>query len=277
MTASTASLVLPSLTPQTLALYSLKPTSVSLFSLSFSSLKPISISASFLSSGKSSRSVVRHVAVSDYDQDEEVLSDDGGEPNFSPDLKLFVGNLPFTVDSAQLAELFEGAGNVEMVEVIYDKTTGRSRGFGFVTMSSAQEVEAAARQFNGYELDGRALRVNYGPPPPRTEDSFRGARGGAPRGGGGYGGDSSNRLYVGNLAWGVDNLALENLFNEQGRVLEAKVVFDRDSGRSRGFGFVTYGSAEEMNSAIESLDGVDLGGRSIRVSPAEPRPPRRQF
>lgn len=104
------------------------------------------------------------------------------------------------------------------------------------------------------ELDGRALRVNYGPPPPRSEDNFRGP----PRGGGGGGGygDSSNRLYVGNLAWGVDNLTLENLFNEQGKVLEAKVVFDRDSGRSRGFGFVTYGSAEEMNSAIESLDGV---------------------
>lgn len=119
MTTSTASLVLPSLTPKTLALYTPKPTSVSLSSLSFSSLKPISISASFLNSGKgfqSSRSFVRHVAVSDFEQDEEVLSDDG-EPSFPPDLKLFVGNLPFNVDSAQLAELFEGAGNVQMVEV----------------------------------------------------------------------------------------------------------------------------------------------------------------
>lgn len=59
---------------------------------------------------------MRHVAVSDFEQDEEVLSDDG-EPSFPPDLKLFVGNLPFNVDSAQLAELFEGAGNVQMVEV----------------------------------------------------------------------------------------------------------------------------------------------------------------
>ncbi|PRQ30563.1 putative nucleotide-binding alpha-beta plait domain-containing protein [Rosa chinensis] len=55
-----------------------------------------------------------------------------------------------TFPSLSLTELFEGAGNVEMVEVIYDKMTGRRRGFGFVTMSSAQEVEAAARQFNGY-------------------------------------------------------------------------------------------------------------------------------
>ncbi|XP_061995475.1 RNA-binding protein CP29B, chloroplastic-like [Rosa rugosa] len=52
---------------------------------------------------------------------------------FLTDLNLFVGNLPFTVDSAQLVELFKGAGNVEMVEVMHDKTTGRSRGFGFVS------------------------------------------------------------------------------------------------------------------------------------------------
>ncbi|KAM1386107.1 hypothetical protein PS1_032613 [Malus domestica] len=276
MTASTATLALPSLSPKTLALYTPKAASISLYSALALGCKPISISASFLNSGKGFQSVssrfVRNVAVSsEFEQDEEVLSDDG---EASPEPKLFVGNLPFSVDSAQLAGIFESAGNVEMVEVIYDKTTGRSRGFGFVTMSNVQEAESAARQLNGYELDGRALRVNYGPPPPRTEDSsFRGARGG-PRGGGGY--DSNNRLYVGNLAWGVDNLALENLFSEQGKVLEAKVVFDRDSGRSRGFGFVTYDTADEMNSAIESLDGVDLNGRSIRVSAAEPRP-RRQF
>ncbi|KAB2630868.1 29 kDa ribonucleoprotein A [Pyrus ussuriensis x Pyrus communis] len=280
MTASTASLALPSLSPKTLALYTPKPASIYLYSAASSALalgcKPISISASFLNSGKGFQSVssrfVRNVAVSsEFEQDEEVLSDDG---EASPDLKLFVGNLPFSVDSAQLAGIFESAGNVQMVEVIYDKTTGRSRGFGFVTMSSVKEAESAARQLNGYELDGRALRVNYGPPPPRTEDSsFRGARG--PRGGGG-GYDSNNRLYVGNLAWGVDNLALENLFSEQGKVLEAKVVYDRDSGRSRGFGFVTYDTADEMNNAIESLDGVDLNGRSIRVTAAEPRP-RRQF
>ncbi|KAI8016374.1 hypothetical protein LOK49_LG05G01628 [Camellia lanceoleosa] len=58
--------------------------------------------------------------------------------------------------------------------------------------------------------------------------------------------------------------------------MEAKVVYDRDSGRSRGFGFVTFGSSDEVNNAIESLDGVDLNGRSIRVSMVEARP-RRQF
>ncbi|CAI9273294.1 unnamed protein product [Lactuca saligna] len=225
---------------------------------------------------------VRNLAVaSPYGLDED-LSSDGDEDqrtNYSPDLKVYVGNLPWNVDSAALAGLFQRAGNVEMVEVVYDKITGRSRGFGFVTMSSVKEVEAATRQFNGYELEGRQLRVNSGPPPSRDESPFRGSRDGGRDGGrgggggGGYGGgrnlDNTNKVYVGNLAWSVDNLALETLFQEQGNVMEARVVYDRDSGRSKGFGFVTFGSADEVNSAIESLDGASVDGRNIRVTVAE--------
>ncbi|MCD9558599.1 hypothetical protein HAX54_016043 [Datura stramonium] len=111
---------------------------------------------------------VRNVALSEFDQLEDDV-DAEEEPNFSPDLKLFVGNLPFSVDSAALAELFERAGNVEMVEVIYDKLTGRSRGFGFVTMST--KAEEIGR--------GGHSRVNPGPAPNKRENSsFGGARGG---------------------------------------------------------------------------------------------------
>ena len=88
------------------------------------------------------------------------------------------------------------------------------------------------------------MRVNSGPPPPRELSSPRGPRG------------EANRVYVGNLSWGVDNSALANLFNEQGEVLEARVIYDRESGRSRGFGFVTYGSSEEVENAISNLDGA---------------------
>ncbi|KAM3340281.1 29 kDa ribonucleoprotein B, chloroplastic [Capsicum galapagoense] len=273
-------------TPQTLS--SLKPnsitTSFSFFSLPSSFSLNLSLSSSTLSMKpfESSR-FVRKVALSEFDQLEDGVEEGEEEPSFSPDLKLFVGNLPFSVDSAALAEIFERAGNVEMVEVIYDKLTGRSRGFGFVTMSTKAEVEAAEQQFNGYEIDGRALRVNSGPAPDKRENSFGGGRGGrrenssfgGPRGGRSF--DSSNRVYVGNLSWGVDDLSLRELFSEQGKVVDAKVVYDRDSGRSRGFGFVTYSSATEVNNAIDSLNGVDLDGRSIRVSAAEERPPRRQF
>ncbi|KAF5737545.1 putative ribonucleoprotein chloroplast [Tripterygium wilfordii] len=284
------SLVLPSLNPNAISSGNSKFTSISLFY--HSSFKPISASASFSCSltpfacqPLSSRFVAK-VAISSELGEEDTYGEEEDRASFAPDLKLFVGNLPFNVQSSDLADLFGNAGTVEMVEVIYDKNTGRSRGFGFVTMSSPEEAEAAAQQFNGYELEGRALRVNAGPPPPKESSSFRGSRfggGGASYGGGGgsYGGGGAssgagNRLYVGNLPWNFDDSALQNLFSEQGKVVEAKVVYDRDSGRSRGFGFVTYSSSEEVNNAIESLDGAEFSGRSIRVSVAESKP-RRQF
>ena len=89
--------------------------------------------------------------------------------------------------------------------------------------------------------------MNAGPPPPK-DSAPRIPRGGSP--------SSENRVHVGNLSWKVDDAALKNLFSDMGEVLEARVIYDRDTGRSRGFGFVTYGSAEEVNNAIESLDGV---------------------
>lgn len=92
----------------------------------------------------------------------------------------------------------------------------------------------------------------------RENSSYGGSRENSYGGGsrGGSSSDSSNRVYVGNLAWGVDNLTLETLFSEQGRVQDAAVVYDRESGRSRGFGFVTYGSSKEVDNAINSLDGM---------------------
>ncbi|KAG1330811.1 29 kDa ribonucleoprotein A, chloroplastic [Cocos nucifera] len=252
--------LLPSLSTKIPSISSKPKTPTLAFSFSspkpFPSVKPLSLfsfssypSALRLNARPFGSGIVRNVAVSSEIEPEEELASGGEVANFSPDLKLFVGNLPFSIDSAQLAGLFQSAGNVEMVEVIYDKLTGRSRGFGFVTMSTVEEVEAAVQQFNGYTLEGRALRVNSGPPPPKDELSSKGFRTG-----GSF--DASNRVYVGNLAWGVDNLALETLFSEQGKVMEAKVVYDRETGRSRGFGFVTYSNAEEVNNAIASLNGV---------------------
>ena len=92
--------------------------------------------------------------------------------------KLYVGNLNFRTTSEELRELFSQAGEVESASVIEDRDTGRSRGFGFVEMSSKEEGEAAIQQFNGRELGGRSLTVNEAKP---RED-----RGGN-RNGGGYG------------------------------------------------------------------------------------------
>nr|XP_025885049.1 glycine-rich RNA-binding protein 4, mitochondrial [Solanum lycopersicum] len=84
---------------------------------------------------------------------------------------------------------------------------------------------------------------------------------------------SSSKLFVGGLSYGTDETSLREAFSQHGQVIEARVIFDRDSGRSRGFGFVTYTSAEEASSALSALDGQDLHGRRIRVNYATEKRP----
>lgn len=77
---------------------------------------------------------------------------------------LFVGNLPYATDSAQLQTMFAAAGTVVSAKVISDKYSGRSRGFGFVEMASDEEAKKAIEMFNGKDVDGRALVVNEARP-----------------------------------------------------------------------------------------------------------------
>lgn len=102
--------------------------------------------------------------------------------------KLYVGNLAFGTTSEQLQELFAQAGTVQSASVVEDRETGRSRGFAFIEMSTNAEAAAAIEQFNGKEIDGRALKVNEAKP--RENRGGGGGRnfggGGGNRGGGGY-------------------------------------------------------------------------------------------
>ena len=86
-----------------------------------------------------------------------------------------------------------------------------------------------------------------------------------------------NKLYVGNLPYSVRDGDLEQSFGQFGSVTSAKVMMERDTGRSKGFGFVEMGSDAEAQAAIEGMNGAPLGGRSLVVNearPMEPRPPR---
>jgi len=103
-------------------------------------------------------------------------------------MKLYVGNLSFQTSSNDLQELFTQAGTVESANVVEDRDTGRSRGFGFVEMSSKEEGEAAIQQFNGKELGGRPLTVNEARPREDRRPGGGGGRGGF-GGGGGRGGN----------------------------------------------------------------------------------------
>ena len=81
----------------------------------------------------------------------------------------------------------------------------------------------------------------------------------------------STKLYVGNLSFNTSSQDLETMFGEVGTVQSASVVEDRDTGRSRGFGFVEMSTKEEAQTAISTLDGKDLDGRNLKVNEAKPR------
>ena len=84
----------------------------------------------------------------------------------------------------------------------------------------------------------------------------------------------ATRIYVGNLPYSADNEQLVQIFSAHGEVVEATVVIDRDSGRSKGFGFVQMADDDDARNAIASLNGTMLDNRTIRVNEAQPRPER---
>uniref|UniRef100_A0A1D1XUE6 Ribonucleoprotein, chloroplastic n=1 Tax=Anthurium amnicola TaxID=1678845 RepID=A0A1D1XUE6_9ARAE len=179
--------------------------------------------------------------------------------------RLYVGNLPYSMTPSQLADVFSEAGAVASVEVVYDRLTDRSRGFAFVTMGSADEAMAAIRMFNGAQLGGRTAKVNFPEVPrggerevmgPRIRESRRGFV------------DSPHKLYAGNLAWTVTSDSLRGAFAGCAGLLGARVVYERDTGRSRGFGFVSFVSSGEALSALDAMDGTEVEGRPLRLNVA---------
>ena len=101
--------------------------------------------------------------------------------------KLLIGGLSFSTSDERLRELFATAGTVESAAVVTDRDTGRSRGFGFVEMSTAEEAAEAVKKFNGQEVDGRTLKVELANPSGggRSGGGYRGGSGGNRGGGGG--------------------------------------------------------------------------------------------
>src|SRR5246127_3336066 len=105
--------------------------------------------------------------------------------------KLYVGNLPFSADGASLEHIFTQAGKVESAKIITDRDTGRSKGFGFVEMSTDAEAADAIAKFNGADCEGRSITVNEARPMEKR------AGGGGGFGGGGRGGDRGGRGFGG--------------------------------------------------------------------------------
>uniref|UniRef100_A0A453KJL8 Small ribosomal subunit protein cS22 n=1 Tax=Aegilops tauschii subsp. strangulata TaxID=200361 RepID=A0A453KJL8_AEGTS len=165
--------------------------------------------------------------------------------------KLYVGNIPRTVTNDELSAMFAAHGTVVRAEVMYDKYSGRSRRFGFVTMSTAEEVAAAIESLNDTEVGGRKIKVNVtesflpniDTSAPESEPSFV---------------DSQYKVYVGNLAKKVTTEVLKNFFSEKGEVLSATVSRIPGTPKSKGYGFVTFSSEEEVEAAVSTFNNTTI-------------------
>ena len=84
------------------------------------------------------------------------------------------------------------------------------------------------------------------------------------------------KLFVGNLSWNTEETSLRDLFEAHGEVEDVRIITDRDTGRSRGFGFVTFVNSDDAKNAMEALNGTELDGRNLNVNEARERQPRQQ-
>ncbi|KAM0910511.1 hypothetical protein ACQ4PT_014096 [Festuca glaucescens] len=183
--------------------------------------------------------------------------------------RIYVGNLPYTFTASELTAAFSEAGSVDDVQIIYDKITDRSRGFAFVTMATAEEATKAVQMFNGALLGGRTARVNFPEVPRGGEKTVAAA---VARTSLRVVDDGTYKVYAGNLGWGVRADALKAAFEGQPGLVGSRVIFERDTGRSRGFGFLSFQTIEDANAAIQAMDGVELDGRPLRLSLASQNP-----
>lgn len=165
-----------------------------------------------------------------------------------------------------MREEFGKHGSVTDVFLPTERGTDRPRGFGFVTMSTRAEAEKAIEKTDQTELDGRTIRVNESRP--------KGDRGDAAGPGGRGSFNSANKeevkLYVGNLSFDTPESEIKRIFEEYGQVTDCFMPTDRDTGRVRGFAFVTMPS-DVAEKACSAVNGQEIDGRSLRVNEAQPK------
>ncbi len=191
--------------------------------------------------------------------------------------KLFVAGLPDSISEDVLKQLFEATGGkVLSVSLPKDRTTGRPRGFGFVTLATPQEAQAARDALDGSMQAGKSISVRpFQAEPPKRGDGpgLRGPGGPpGPRGPGGPQQAPDRTLYVGNLPYDATQEEVQGLVNGAvaDSVVRVHLPMDAD-GRKRGFGFVTMASTESAKTAADALRSADLRGRRLVVNLAHPK------
>jgi nucleolin len=174
--------------------------------------------------------------------------------------QVFVGSLSYDSNEEDLRQFFADCGRVVDVRIPVFADSGRPRGIAFVEFESDEAANKACEK-DGMDLQGRQLKIN-----------IANARGGAGGGGAPRGArpDGCKTVFVGNLSWNADEPSLQQAFEKCGPVTSVRIITDRDTGRSRGFGYVEFETAEAVDAALD-LSGVDIAGRNMRVDYASDR------
>jgi len=206
--------------------------------------------------------------------------DDGGSASSG---SLFVGGVSFRAEERDLRAVFERAHvQVQSLTISTDRETGKSRGFAFVELADPRQVDHAIRSLNGVDCCGRTLTVQEqvqkakggigdrgggGRPPPHRGGGKDGPRDfGQDRGYSDRGGAVGSRLFVGGVNFTATDEDVRSKFAEVGEVVSAKIVLDRETGKSKGFAFVEFADPRDAQAALSKMQGVEICGRPIRLN-----------
>ena len=173
----------------------------------------------------------------------------GGRADLSKDSsKLFIGGLNWETDEEKLKNYFSKYGNVVDLKIMRDNATGRSRGFGFLTFAEPQSVDEVVK--TQHILDGKVIDPKRAIP--KDEQ------------------DKTGKIFVGGIGADVRPKEFEQFFSQWGAIIDAQLMLDKDTGRSRGYGFITYDTPEAVDRVCQNKY-IDFKGKKIEIKRAAPR------
>ncbi|KAG2431322.1 hypothetical protein HYH02_013451 [Chlamydomonas schloesseri] len=181
-----------------------------------------------------------------------MASEEQAPSSGTPGGKLFLGGLSWDTAEEKLKEYFAKYGEVQDVVVMRDRVTRKPRGFGFITFADPAAAQAACAE--PHTIDGRQIDAKPSVP--------HGEGGQQPR---------SKKIFVGGLAPETDDASLKAYFEQYGAVVEALVMVDHNSQRSRGFGFVTFAEEPSVEKVFAAGQMHELGGKQVEVKSATPK------
>ena len=170
----------------------------------------------------------------------------GGGGNFLS-ASLYIGDLLPEVNEGLLYEIFNAVGPVASIRVCRDAVTRRSLGYAYVNYHNASDAERALDSMNFTDIKGKACRIMWSQRDPSVRRSGVG------------------NIFVKNLQENIDNKQLYDTFSLFGNILSCKVVCDKETGKSKGYGYVHYETNEAASNAIEKLDGMLIDGKEVQV------------